>query len=54
MMTSSAATVRAAGAVKLVKLDKDRFDRVLGPCEEILKRNIENYRLVMDKAAGHT
>jgi cAMP-dependent protein kinase regulator len=38
-----AATVKAEGTLKCVKLDRARFERVLGPCQEILKRNIEKY-----------
>ena len=38
-----AATVKAQGTLKCVKLDRARFERVLGPCQEILKRNIEKY-----------
>eukprot|EP01134_Creolimax_fragrantissima_P000805 CFRG0805T1 len=38
-----AATVTASGALKCVKLDKERFERVLGSCEDILKRNIDKY-----------
>jgi len=38
-----AATVTARGPLKCVKLDRDRFERVLGPCSEILKRNIQQY-----------
>ncbi|EGW02833.1 cAMP-dependent protein kinase type I-beta regulatory subunit [Cricetulus griseus] len=38
-----AATVVARGALKCVKLDRPRFERVLGPCSEILKRNIQRY-----------
>ncbi|VDO93881.1 unnamed protein product [Soboliphyme baturini] len=38
-----AATVLAKTAMKCVKMDRDRFERVLGPCSEILKRNIANY-----------
>jgi len=37
------ATVTAVTDVKLAKLDRDRFERVLGPCSDILKRNAENY-----------
>lgn len=37
------ATVTAKGAVKCGKLDRDRFERVLGPCEQILRRNMEKY-----------
>ncbi|XP_073492950.1 cAMP-dependent protein kinase type I-beta regulatory subunit isoform X2 [Lithobates pipiens] len=38
-----AATVIARGPLKCVKLDRPRFERVLGPCSEILKRNIQRY-----------
>ena len=38
-----AATVKAATTLKCVKLDRARFERVLGPCGDILKRNIEKY-----------
>jgi len=38
-----AATVTAKGPLKCVKLDRARFERVLGPCSDILKRNIQQY-----------
>ncbi|GAB6033088.1 cAMP-dependent protein kinase type I regulatory subunit [Chamberlinius hualienensis] len=38
-----AATVVANGFLKCVKMDRARFERVLGPCWDILKRNIFNY-----------
>jgi len=38
-----AATVVANGVLKCVKLDRARFERVLGPCSDILKRNIAQY-----------
>ncbi|XP_046862804.1 cAMP-dependent protein kinase type I-beta regulatory subunit-like isoform X3 [Xenia sp. Carnegie-2017] len=38
-----AATVQAQGSLKCVKLDRQRFERLLGPCVDILKRNIEQY-----------
>eukprot|EP00045_Choanoeca_perplexa_P002349 m.24031 g.24031 ORF g.24031 m.24031 type:complete len:199 (+) comp11466_c0_seq1:582-1178(+) len=37
------ATVTAKGDVKCVKVDRDTFERVLGPIEDILRRNMENY-----------
>lgn len=45
LLTNSprAATVTAKGVLKTVKLDRDRFERVLGPCEEMLKRNMKAY-----------
>lgn len=38
-----AATVVATGPLKCVKLDRARFERLLGPCADILKRNLEQY-----------
>lgn len=38
-----AATVVAVGDIECIKLDRDRFNRVLGPCEDILRRNMEAY-----------
>lgn len=38
-----AATVVANGILKCVKMDRDRFERVLGPCWDILRRNISQY-----------
>lgn len=38
-----AATVVSRGPLKCVKLDRSRFERVLGPCAEILKRNMTHY-----------
>jgi cAMP-dependent protein kinase regulator len=38
-----AATVIAKGKLKCAKLDRARFERVLGPCGDILKRNIGQY-----------
>lgn len=43
-----AATVvaeRGCGALKCVKMDRARFERVLGPCGDILKRSIDQYKL---------
>lgn len=38
-----AASVIARGPLKCVKLDRGRFERVLGFCADILKRNITQY-----------
>ncbi|XP_038067661.1 cAMP-dependent protein kinase regulatory subunit-like isoform X4 [Patiria miniata] len=38
-----AATVIARGSLKCAKLDRERFERVMGPCADILKRNITQY-----------
>lgn len=37
------ATVRAHGALSCLSLDRGAFKRVMGPLEEILKRNMELY-----------
>ena len=42
-----AATVIAAEQLKCVRLDRDRFNRVLGPCEDILRRNMAAYNKYM-------
>jgi len=42
-----AATVTAVTPLKCVKLDRERFNRVLGPCDVILRRNLENYNKYM-------
>ncbi|CAL8103240.1 unnamed protein product [Orchesella dallaii] len=38
-----AATVYAVGNVKLAFLDVEAFERLLGPCMDIMKRNAEDY-----------
>lgn len=39
-----AATVKASSdSLEVVKIGRERFERVLGPCQDILKRNLENY-----------
>jgi len=45
-----AATVTAkSDTLKCVRLDRARFNRVLGPCEDILRRNMEAYNKYMAK-----
>ena len=39
-----AANVKAKTDVKLLSLDKNSFKRVMGPIDEILKRNAEKYK----------
>lgn len=41
-----AATVRATTQLKVCLIDRDSFKRLLGPLEEILKRNMEMYMAV--------
>ncbi|OQV17083.1 cAMP-dependent protein kinase type I-alpha regulatory subunit [Hypsibius exemplaris] len=44
-----AATVRAEGGVlKCVRLDRPRFERILGPLKEILTRNIKQYNTLVE------
>lgn len=38
-----AATVVAKTPLKCVKLDRNRFERVMGPAREILQRDVSNY-----------
>ena len=40
------ANVVAVGKCRVAKLDRDSFVRLLGPCEEILKRNKDNYSAI--------
>lgn len=42
-----AATVRAKGKVKVNSVDRDSFKRLLGPLEELLKRNVQKYEKYM-------
>jgi len=41
-----AATVTASENLKCVKLDRSRFERLLGPCSDILKRNMSMYNVI--------
>lgn len=43
--TPRKASVICKGPVKVVRLDRDRFERVLGPCDAILRRNMDKYKL---------
>ncbi|XP_037498514.1 cAMP-dependent protein kinase type II regulatory subunit isoform X2 [Rhipicephalus sanguineus] len=47
-----AATVYAVGPVKLAFLDVSAFERLLGPCKEIMMRNIDQYEEQMVQAFG--
>ncbi|XP_063713615.1 cAMP-dependent protein kinase type I-alpha regulatory subunit-like isoform X3 [Symsagittifera roscoffensis] len=42
-----AATVVANGKLECVKVDRPRFERILGPCQDILKRNMDQYQSVI-------
>jgi len=45
-----AATVKAKGPLKCVKMDRNRFERVLGPISDILKRNVAQYNSFINLA----
>jgi cAMP-dependent protein kinase regulator len=45
-----AATVKAKGPLKCVKMDRYRFERVLGPISDILKRNVAQYNSFINLA----
>ena len=47
-----AATVVTNGPVKCVRLERDKFTRLLGPCEDILRRNIETYQSVLQQTSA--
>lgn len=44
-----AATVVASGDVKTVRLDRQSFKRLLGSCEDLLKRNMAVYNMIISK-----
>jgi cAMP-dependent protein kinase regulator len=44
-----AATVKASGDVKTVRLDRQSFKRLLGSCEDLLKRNMSVYNMIISK-----
>jgi cAMP-dependent protein kinase regulator len=49
-----AATVLASGEdVKCAILDIEAFERLLGPCIEIMKNNIPNYEVALNNVFGH-
>lgn len=48
------ATAVAVGAVLLMELDIDTFERFLGPCLEIMKRNMSAYREQVTRIFGGT
>ncbi|XP_012254994.2 cAMP-dependent protein kinase type II regulatory subunit isoform X2 [Athalia rosae] len=47
-----AASAYAVGNVKLAFLDVEAFERLLGPCMELMKRNIEDYEDQLVKIFG--
>lgn len=49
-----AASAYAVGEVKLAFLDVEAFERLLGPCMDIMKRNIDDYENQLVKIFGST
>jgi cAMP-dependent protein kinase regulator len=49
-----AASVYAVGAVTCAVLDVGAFERLLGPCMEIMKRNFEHYEEQLMQLFGTT
>ncbi|KAH0947626.1 hypothetical protein HN011_004400 [Eciton burchellii] len=47
-----AASAYAVGDIKLAFLDVEAFERLLGPCMEVMKRNIEDYEDQLVKIFG--
>ncbi|XP_078040018.1 cAMP-dependent protein kinase type II regulatory subunit isoform X2 [Augochlora pura] len=47
-----AASAYAVGDVKLAFLDVEAFERLLGPCKELMKRNIDDYEDQLVKIFG--
>ncbi|GAM27543.1 hypothetical protein SAMD00019534_107190 [Acytostelium subglobosum LB1] len=45
--SSRAATVTSVGVTKCVGIDRQRFNRLLGPCMHILQRNMDMYNQLM-------
>ena len=45
------ATVKALTDLRCLQLERDAFTRLLGPCEDILKRNMETYKTYADVLA---
>lgn len=42
------ATVVALTEMRCVKLDRAKFERLLGPCQDILKRNMAQYNSLVE------
>jgi len=42
------ATIKARGKLEVVKIDRDTFERILGPCQEIMRRNMDRYNTLIN------
>jgi len=47
-----AASAYAQGSVRLAFLDREAFERLLGPCMDVMKRKMENYEEELQKIFG--
>lgn len=47
-----AASAYADGPVRLAFLDREAFERLLGPCMDVMKREVENYEAELQRALG--
>lgn len=47
-----AASAYAVGSVRLAFLDREAFERLLGPCMDVMKREMENYEEELQKIFG--
>lgn len=43
------ATLTACGDIRAVYLEREAFDRLMGSCQEVLNRNMEKYKLAVEK-----
>ena len=42
-----AATIRAVGKLKLCSIERDAFRRLLGPLDDVLRRNVSKYEKIL-------
>lgn len=47
-----AASAYAVGDVRLAFLDREAFERLLGPCMDVMKREMENYEEELQRIFG--
>jgi cAMP-dependent protein kinase regulator len=47
------ATLTAIGDIKVVYLEREAFNRLMGSCQEVLERNMEKYKNAVEKKEGN-
>ena len=47
-----AASAYAVGTVRLAFLDREAFERLLGPCMDVMKREMHHYEQELQKVFG--